>query len=203
MEIIKIDAKDVTVEDRPTKIVKGEVKTVKKGVGKKISEFFFEENGKSVLSWVVEDVVKPGIKDLFYDCIVNGARGAFYGTGRRSKSETSSSYERSGSRYENRFKSSNTTQRRTENKPVRRGGFDIEETFEDRQDALDVLNNMKGRIDQFGSTTVADYYDLIGKTAPSGQYTTADYGWDNLNDVVVRHNRDGFYIDLPRPVHLD
>lgn len=192
--------KFVPVEDKPAKIIKGSTKEVKKSVGKKIGEFFFEENGKSVVAWLVEDVLKPGIKDLFYDMIVNGARGAFYGTGRRSRSESSSSYERN--RYENRFKSN--SQRRTENKPQRRnGGFDIEEIFETHQDAQDVLDAMKLRIEKFGMTTVGDYYDFIGKTAPSGQYTTADWGWDDLTDVTVRHNRDGFYIDLPRPVHLD
>lgn len=196
------DKKLVPVEDKPAKIIKGSTKEVKKSVGKKIGEFFFEENGKSVLGWLVEDVLKPGIKDLFYDMIVNGARGAFYGTGRRSRSESaSSSYERS--RYEDRFKS-NSSDRRTVNKPKRRnGGWDIEEVFEEMRDAQDVLDAMRDRIDKFGSTTVGDFFDFIGKTIPSGQYTSADYGWDNLDDVSVRHNREGFYIDLPRPVHLD
>jgi hypothetical protein len=196
------DKKLVPVEDKPAKIIKGSTKEVKKSVGKKICEFFFEENGKSVLSWLFEDVVKPGIKDLMYDFVVNGARGAFYGTGRRSRSEsTSSSYERS--RYENRFKS-NSSDRRTANKPQRRnGGWDIEEVFEEMRDAQDVLDAMRDRIDKFGSTTVGDFFDFIGKTIPSGQYTSADWGWDNLDDVSVRHNREGFYIDLPRPVHLD
>lgn len=189
-------------EDKPAKIIKGSTKEVKKSVGKKITEFFFEENGKSVMSWLVDDVIKPGIKDLMYDLVVNGARGMFYGTGRRSRSETrgTSSYEKS--RYENRFKSSNSGC--TENKPHRRnGGFDIEEIFEEMRDAQDVLDAMRDRIDKFGSTTVGDFFDFIGKTIPSGQYTSADWGWDNLDDVSVRHNREGFYIDLPRPVHLD
>ena len=195
------DKKMVPVEDKPAKIIKGSTKEVKKSVGKKIGEFFFEENGKSVLGWLVEDVLKPGIKDLFYDMIVNGARGAFYGTGRRSRSEsTSSSYERS--RYENRFKS-NSSDRRTANKPQRRnGGWDIEEVFEEMRDAQDVLDAMRDRIDKFGLTTVADFYDFIGKTIPPGQYTSVDYGWDDLTDVNVCHNREGFYIDLPRPKYI-
>lgn len=196
------DKKMVPVEDKPAKIIKGQTKEVKKSIGKKIGEFFFEEDGKSVLSWLAEDVIKPGIKDLMYDFVVNGAKGVFYGTGRRSRSETTSSYERN--RYENRFKTSNTTGRKTDNKPHRRnGGFDITEVFETHQDAQDVLDAMKKRIEKFGMTTVGDFYDFVGKTIPQGAYTTADFGWYDLSDAVVRHQYGGFYIDLPRPVHLD
>ena len=185
---------------KPTCIVKGEVKQQKKTLGKKISEFFFETNGKDVLHYVVEDVIQPRVRDLLYDIVVGTADAKIYGRGSKSSS-SSSSYERND--YENRFKNKNRNNWNGAGERRRRGsGFDLEEWFEDKLDALDVLNAMKGRINQFGMTTVGDYYDFIGKSAP-GEYTTADFGWENLDGATVRHKRDGFYIDLPRPIRLD
>lgn len=184
-------------ETKPTKVIKGEVKEVKKGIGKKISEFFFEEDGKTVWKWVLDTCIKPGLIDLVYDIGVNTLRGRLYGTGSRRSNRASSSFERND--YEDRFKSS----RETKNKPKRRGmgGFDLMEILDDHADAEAVLDAMKERIDKFDCVTVGDYYDFIGKTAP-GNYMTADWGWEDLDDVTVRHCRDGFYIDLPKPIHL-
>lgn len=187
-------------DNKPTKIIKGEVKEVKKGVGKKISEFFFEEDGKTVWRWVIDTCIKPGLIDLIYDIGVNTLRGRLYGTGSRRSNSSGSSFERND--YEGRFKSS----RETKNKPKRRGlngGFDLMEILDDHGDAEAVLDAMKERIVNFDCVTVGDYYDFLGKTIPVGAYTSADYGWYDLSDVSVRHDRNGFYIDLPRPVHLD
>lgn len=183
---------------KPTCVVKGKVKEQKKSIGKKISEFFFETNGKDVLSYVVEDVIQPRVRDLLYDIVVGTADAKIYGRGRRSSS-SGSSYERND--YENRYKKNgwNDSDRK---KSGRRGAFDLIEWFEDRQDAVDVLDAMKGRIKQFGTVTVNDYYDFIGKTIENN-YTMADFGWDNLDNATIRHNRDGYIIDLPRPIHLD
>ena len=184
-------------DNKPTKVIKGEVKEVKKGVGKKISEFFFEEDGKTVWKWVLDTCIKPGLIDLVYDIGVNTLRGRLYGTGTRRRESSGSSFERND--YEGRFKSS----RETRNKPKRRGagGFDLMEIFDDHGDAEAVLDAMKERIDKFDCVTVGDYYDFLGKSAP-GNYMTADYGWEDLDGVSVRHTRDGFYIDLPKPIHL-
>lgn len=186
-------------EEKLECVVKGEVKQKKKSVGRRISEFFFESNGKDVLSYLIEDVIRPRAKDILYDIIVGGADAKIYGRGTRRRSSSSSSYERDD--YENRFKT-NRTSRRSEDKPKRRGVFDLEEYLDDRQDAQNVLDAMKDRIKRYQSVTVGDYYDLLGKTCP-GDYTTVDYGWDDLEDVHVRHSRDGYYIDLPKPIHLD
>ena len=78
---------------KPTCIVKGEVKQQKKTLGKKISEFFFETNGKDVLHYVVEDVIQPRVRDLLYDIVVGTADAKIYGRGSKS-SRSSSSYER-------------------------------------------------------------------------------------------------------------
>lgn len=186
--------------EKLTCVVKGEVKQKKKSVGRRIGEFFFESNGKDVLSYLVEDVIRPRAKDILYDIVVGGAEAKIYGRGTKSSRRSGSSYERDD--YENRFKNNRSSSRRSEDKPRRRGVFDLEEYLDDRQDAQNVLDAMQDRIKRYQSVTVGDYYDLLGKTCPN-DYTMSDYGWDDLEDVKVRHSREGYFIDLPKPIHLD
>lgn len=187
---------------KPTRVIEGNVHRQKKGLGKKIFEFFFECSGREVLDYVIEDVVKPRIKDLFYDMFVSGASSAIYGDGKKSSRSSNSNNTRSYERdnYEDRFKTSKKEQK----KPFRRGVFDIIEYLDTKSDADAVLENMLLRIEH-GGTTVNDYYSFLDQTIPIGYYTIAEWGWDeddNLNADMVKHCRHGWYLDLPKPKHL-
>lgn len=71
--------------------------------------------------------------------------------------------------------------------------------FSTRQDALTVLEYLKGRIQEYGSTSVLDYYDAIHEPA---DYMMANRGWRDLSMAEVRATPEGFIIDLPRPIQL-
>ena len=71
--------------------------------------------------------------------------------------------------------------------------------FSTRQDALKVLEYLKGRIQEFGSASVLDYYDAIQEPA---DYMMANRGWMDLSMAEVRATPEGFIIDLPRPIAL-
>lgn len=182
---------------KPTCIVKGQVKTQEKTFGSKVKDFFIGDTGKDFASTIWEDIIKPGVTDVIYDMIVGAASGLCYKDfgGRRKKNKSGS-----GSFYDYTNNSGSKKKERPSDR--RRGMFDLEEVFDDKVDAQDVLNALQERIERFNVTTVGDYYDFIGKTAP-GNYTTADWGWYDLDDVVVRHRNDGWVIDLPKPKHLD
>lgn len=79
--------------------------------------------------------------------------------------------------------------------------MDAVDTFTmSRENALETLAYLKGRIKEFGSASVLDYYEHIG--APL-DYMMSDRGWKNLDNVqVLPLPGNGFYIDLPRPIYL-
>lgn len=69
-----------------------------------------------------------------------------------------------------------------------------------REDALETLAYLRGRIQQYGSASVLDYYEHIN--APL-DYMMSNRGWKNLDGVqVLPMPGNGFYIDLPRPIAL-
>lgn len=75
-------------------------------------------------------------------------------------------------------------------------------TFDFRQDAMAVLDEMQTILDQYPSVSVADLYDIAGIT--NNNYTANKYGWTSLERADVKHARGGGYrLVLPRAIPLD
>lgn len=71
--------------------------------------------------------------------------------------------------------------------------------FASREDALKVLEYLKGRIVAYGSASALDYYEACGE-APD--YMMANRGWLDLSSATVRVAPEGFVLDMPRPIVL-
>ena len=69
-----------------------------------------------------------------------------------------------------------------------------------RELAEKVLDGMFDLINGPGKVSVSDYYQLAGI---SGRYSDEKYGWFDLTKVEVRRVREGYSLDLPRPVKFD
>ena len=69
-----------------------------------------------------------------------------------------------------------------------------------RELAEKVLDGMLYLINGPGKVSVSDYYQLAGI---SGRYSDEKYGWFDLTNVVVRRVREGYSLNLPRPVKFD
>jgi hypothetical protein len=68
-----------------------------------------------------------------------------------------------------------------------------------RGDAQQVLDEMFRHLDEYQTVSVAEFYDLVGIT---GKFTDNQWGWTNLNAAGVSRVREGFRIELPRPISL-
>ena len=79
--------------------------------------------------------------------------------------------------------------------------FEYDNVYLDtRQEAEDVIERMEDILEQYGSVSVGDLYDLCDV---SGDPTDWDYGWRSLRDAYSERTRDGFFtIKLPRPKPL-
>lgn len=175
---------------KPDPVVKGKVRKVKRPV-----KGFFKEDASSILGYVVTDVIFPKIKDLVWESISNGVEMALYGEvkGRRSRSNDKFT------NYGKYFKEDGSRRDRDRRRQAR---GDLEDLwFEDKWEAMDILENMIQLIEVNDEATVQDLYEQVGITvSPSDQ----DYGWTNLSRARVLTARGGGYIlDLPRPKYLD
>jgi hypothetical protein len=64
-----------------------------------------------------------------------------------------------------------------------------------RGEAEDVLDRLRALVDQYDVATVADFYDLVGISAP---FTSEKWGWYDLRSATVRHVHGGYMVSLPR-----
>ena len=78
-------------------------------------------------------------------------------------------------------------------------------TFDTRAKASRVLSELKQTIiDENGSVTVRQYYEMAGVPQLCESGVSSSSGWTNLDKAEIKEqpDGDGFYIDLPRPVSL-
>lgn len=190
----KTEKKEAAERPKLEKVVSGNVTTKKKSGLSKFLGGFISDDAKDVKSYVVADIIVPGIKKGIFDIITKGADRIFYGkSGNGSRRSTADRL--SYTKY--------WDPRNDDGRPrnVEAGArFDYEDVlFNNRGDAEAVLERMDETIATYGWVTVADYYDLCDITAP---HTMNKYGWTNLSTASVEAVRDGYIIKMPRAVAI-
>lgn len=163
---------------------------------KKFKNNFFAEDVKTVKGQVFMDVILPGIQRLFTDSVKTWVDVLVYGTRTRNKDSRSGNISYS-SYYDRNKPEYNKIPQSTYNKNV----FNFNEVvLFDRGEAEEVLMSLRDQIDRYGVVSVADFYDMVGQSAP---YTANKYGWRDLRDVGIDRVRDGYSINFPKATALD
>ena len=169
------------------KVVVGSVKTKKKsGLGKLFGNFV-SEDAQDIKSYLFRDIVVPTIKKTISDTVDMILYGG------SSKSRTSASRVS----YRSYYDEPRTRSVRDVRPTV---GYSYDDVIvESRGDGEEVLSRMNELIDTYQIVSVADLYDLVGLT---GNYTDNKYGWTNLSTAEVVRVREGYKLDLPRPMPI-
>ena len=176
------------------KVVSGGTKTRKKSEVKKIANIFVPEDVENVKSYILIDVIVPGIKNAIADAVSIMLFGEAGRLGGRNNKGSRASYQRY---YDDR-----RDDRRDYGRPRAVSGFDYDDiVFDTRGDADLVLDQMESAINQYSLVSVADLYDLAGITCRS--YTANKYGWTDLRGAKVVRVRDGYILELPRTVQIN
>ena len=175
------------------KVVHGKVKTKSKSGMSKITDVFISEDAANVKSYIVMDVLVPAVKKTISDIVRDGIDMILYGESRGRRNSTSSSYvsyrDYSRSDDRDRFRDSRT-----------RSGYNHDDIIlESRGEAEEVLTRMDELIDTYGVVSVADLYDLIGKSC---EYTDNKYGWTNIRNAEPIRVRDGYMLKLPKALPI-
>lgn len=182
----------ISREKKIEKVIKGNVKTRKRSVSKRMADTFISEDAETIRSYIITDVIVPEIKEIIMETVNVILFGGSKPTGKKKNqpyvsysSYSSPSYKSQQKQIERRNASSNFN--------------DV--IFESRGEAEEVLSSLVDIVEDYETATVADFYDLVGIT---GSFTDNKYGWNDFGGASVSRARGGGYIiNLPRPKFID
>ena len=179
------------------KVVTAPVKVKKKSPFATAIDSFVQEDLTNIKTYIISDVIIPTIKNTIWDAFTNSLDMILYGkTGHKRASAPGSSR----ASYVSYNKYSDNRNGRVSEEP-RRSRYDFGNiSFTSKADADEVLRQMDAILDEYKIVTVVDLYDLVGVT---GEYTDSKYGWTNLRNATVGRGRDGYYLNLPKPLPID
>lgn len=195
----KEQAKEVR-EKKVEKVVKGKVVKRKRSLGRRMSETFLEEDGRSVAQYILYDVLIPAAKDTLSDLVKSGIEMLLYGEGgsrgRDTYRDRGRSYSRSHVSY-NRMYGNNDRRLDPPRERRNRARHEFDDIIlETREEAKRVLDELKDLVDQYGWASVEDFYDTIGMDA---NYTDCRWGWTDLRSAYIERVRGGGWcVRLPR-----
>lgn len=177
----------------------------KPALGKRMKEAFGGDDSRSVMDYVVMDVLIPAAKDTMVDAVTQGFERLVFGEARsttrraavsRRPNQGYVSYNRIGGSSAVRSAAPKDEYRPTMSRGARSNHDFDEVVIPTRAEAEQVLDRLDDVVKKYDSATVADFYDLVGVT---GEYTDNKWGWSNLQSARVIRARDGYLIDLPKP----
>jgi hypothetical protein len=187
-------------------VTTGEVVARKKTLGKRLKEIFIGGDSKSVLQYVIGEVLVPQAKDMITEAASSGLERLIYGDSRPHRRMGSRPGGPSGQTNYTRYavRGNNPIGRserpdRTPNAQVRQHAID-DILLATRPEAETVLDRLYDLLREYQSASVADLYQLIGW---SSSYTDNKWGWEDLHGSTVQRVRDGYILNLPKPVSLD
>lgn len=203
---------DPKPEDKPQEKLKLQAVTTsavqrKMSIGRRIKNALVVDDVQSIGAYLLEDVVIPTVKTLISDIAVGAIERALYGEARGRPTSSSRISSRGYTPY-NRIYSSGSRvtppddgpgDRRELSRDARRSHDFGEIVFESRAEAYEVLDRLNDQIKNFDVATVGDLLDLSGITAT---HVDENWGWRTLATAQVRRVRNGYILDLERPVKI-
>lgn len=166
----------------------GGVVSTKKPVSKRLKEAFFGDD-------VIDNVVVPGIKNL----ILEGLEMVFFHT--RTGRFNQSPYYYQQPSYNQPYYPQPSYQQPVQNQQTyQTQRVDYRNIIlRTKEDADNVIRNLRQRVADYGSASVADLLDLIGV---AGEYTDNNWGWRDGRYFGVRRISQGFLIVVPDAMPL-
>lgn len=182
------------------KVIQGEANIKKKSIGRKVSDTFIKEDFGNVKNYIVTEVIIPNIIDLISETLHNTVDMMFHGEASYNR-RRSSNYNNSRVNYNTIFKNDprNNTQQQSYRSVVGRNSLD-DIILDSRADAEDILNAMMDALEDYKMVSVADLYDMLGK---STIFTQNNIGWFDLTGARIERVREGYLLKLPRPTNLN
>lgn len=203
----EIEVKEVANREPVKKIVKNQPKKYKKGLVERLVVGLVGPDGiRAIGRQLNQEIVVPAIKNIVVDSITSGIQMAIFGEdrgGRQTSTRRPGGYS-SGSQYRQQVNYARTYQtaseRNSETRRSRGRGVPDDYIIATRDEAIDVLAQLRDSIDRYGQVALADYLDMIGADTT---YTDETQGWVDLSRARVQAVRGGFMIVFPQMERLE
>lgn len=184
IELERVKGEELGVKTKQIKLVKK-----KDSWFEKVSRWFISEDVDDIKSYLIFDLIIPGIKDVTFDLV----EMILFGEKSNRKRHSGSSKVSYSGYYDRKECRSRNKSRYREDKDTSTDYKDI--IVEERGDAEDIVDRMQDLIDRNGKASIADLLDLVN--LPSN-FTDVDWGWTNPRSISYRRVRDGYKIDVDR-----
>lgn len=173
-------------------------KPVKRGVFSRIGHALFgsgEQSIKSASGYVSDNIVKPSLKVLLVDSLVNMVTFMILGSDSQTYTRGTNVNRGGGTAYNKAYRPSGTT-RSDKIAKVRTSNAVEDYIIQSHEEALDVISSLTDIASKYNYVSLADYYDMIGART---EYTDNDYGWDfeDMRRVTLSSNGNGWVIKFP------
>lgn len=194
-------------KEKVESVVSGEAIARKRSLGKRFKDVFIGGDSKSVLHYVVMDVLVPQAKDMITEAASQGFERLIYGESRPNR--------RFGSRPGGSGPGPTNYTRyavRGNNPIGRLGREDRPPTASIRTQEIDdillatrveadtVMDRLYDLLKEYDTVSVADLRSLVGW---SSNHIDLNWGWTDLQGSSVQRVRDGYLLNLPRPQSLE
>lgn len=174
------------------------VQTKKRSFLRQMGDILINQNDENIADYIFNNVIIPSVKNMWADALISVIELVF-GTRRpRQNGTTKTNY--------TAYSSSSTKQIQTSaQEPAKNTWVAVKSSFEEvifenRWEAEEVLDNLVAAIMEYGSVSIADYYEQV--SLPSN-FTDNKYGWTNLANAAIERVGGGYLLKLPPTVKLD
>lgn len=196
----EIKDSNYSANKEPSKKVVKTGKLKEKTFRQKVRDAFISDEVHDVKTYAIYDVIIPAVKETFRNLVVNTVDMSLFGKVRGNSRNTDQrggstyiSYDRA---YDDRSRSAQRSNPKPTGGPLRVNELD-RVTFNDKNDALEVLGYLFDNIEEYHVASVADF---LGAANLQISPIHHKWGWYDLNGASVEEDPDGgYFIKLPRP----
>ncbi len=199
------NSKEPTAVHREYKVgrvagVKGKIIRRKKPFLQGFAEAFLGDDVRSVMDYIIQDVLIPAAKSTLADMVAGGVDRALFGSRGSSRTFNRRDPGKSIVSY-SKFYDKEPAHRSERRESTSHGRKFDDLVFGRRVEAESILETLIDMLEEYEQVSLADLYDAIGVIS---EFADQKWGWTNLSEARVSRVRDGGYmLNMPDMERLD
>ena len=193
--------KEQEAKKKVTAVTKGKAKLKDESIKDKFAKAFIQEDIKSVKDYVIFENIIPELKSIILNAIYDGLGMLFGITKKPNKNGGKTNYAAVSTAYSYKPSTVNNSGNDSSNRNTRTDYSSI--VYATKEDATEVLSRLQELAKEYETASVSDLFELAGVS--SNGFTDCYWGWtfDMIKFVPVRRVREGWILELPKPVSDD